>query len=183
MERITLQRAPSHRCSSIVRIETHNGEVPHRAAYCNCGKLIGNPTVVEFGAERQITGPRDAGRVFMTTSFVGTWLRLTQVNGAVAWVWRCGGCRFSQSIKHQLVPAAILGGVAGVDFDVKDNLSMAPQCDRCGSGDGTEYHHYAPSHLFDDADRWATGYLCRSCHTEWHRKTRTGAFYRSAQSA
>ncbi len=42
-------------------------------------------------------------------------------------------------------------------------------CERCGSLDGVEYHHYAPRNVFPDADKWATGYLCVTCHHEWHR--------------
>ncbi|WP_425518228.1 HNH endonuclease [Nitratireductor kimnyeongensis] len=42
-------------------------------------------------------------------------------------------------------------------------------CERCGSTEGTEVHHWAPWHLFDDADEWPTSNLCKSCHTRWHR--------------
>lgn len=43
-------------------------------------------------------------------------------------------------------------------------------CERCGSEDGSELHHWAPQYLFDDADEWPTSYLCRDCHGEWHSK-------------
>lgn len=49
--------------------------------------------------------------------------------------------------------------------DMRDSLV----CERCGSLDGVEYHHYAPRNVFPDADKWGTGHLCIECHREWHR--------------
>jgi hypothetical protein len=43
-------------------------------------------------------------------------------------------------------------------------------CERCGSTEGSEYHHWAPVHLFEDAEDWPKSYLCRKCHLEWHAK-------------
>jgi RecJ-like exonuclease len=42
-------------------------------------------------------------------------------------------------------------------------------CERCGSYQHIEHHHWAPRHLFDDADAWPTSNLCRECHVEWHQ--------------
>lgn len=56
------------------------------------------------------------------------------------------------------------------DFPILvDDSRAAPPCERCGSQDGTERHHWAPHHLFSDADDWPTSYLCRQCHTRWHQ--------------
>ena len=53
-----------------------------------------------------------------------------------------------------------------------DYAKDAPPCDICGSRDGTEYHHWAVRHIFkDDADQWPGAFLCRSHHSEWHKKT------------
>lgn len=41
-------------------------------------------------------------------------------------------------------------------------------CERCGSYEFVEWHHWAPQHLFDDANAWPTAYLCRECHRRWH---------------
>jgi hypothetical protein len=41
---------------------------------------------------------------------------------------------------------------------------------------GVEFHHFAPRHLFEDADKWPTAYLCREHHRIWHEKTLTGSF-------
>ena len=46
---------------------------------------------------------------------------------------------------------------------------IAP-CERCGSTNGAEVHHWAPSHLFDDSHDWPKSNLCRKCHIEWHAK-------------
>ena len=40
-------------------------------------------------------------------------------------------------------------------------------CARCGEIEA-EYHHWAPRHLFADADAWPGDYLCRECHMKWH---------------
>lgn len=42
---------------------------------------------------------------------------------------------------------------------VKDNRSPAQPCEVCGAPE-TELHHWAPVHLFDDANAWPMGYLC-----------------------
>lgn len=43
-------------------------------------------------------------------------------------------------------------------------------CAICGKKE-TEYHHFAPRHLFgDDADNWPTAWLCKDHHKEWHDK-------------
>lgn len=41
-------------------------------------------------------------------------------------------------------------------------------CERCGSSEGSEKHHWAPKHLFNDAETWPKSYLCRECHARWH---------------
>lgn len=43
-------------------------------------------------------------------------------------------------------------------------------CERCGSTAGSEGHHWAPRHLFEDYHLWPTSQLCRECHMEWHRR-------------
>lgn len=49
------------------------------------------------------------------------------------------------------------------------DLRDSSVCERCGSLEGVEYHHYAPRNVFPDANKWATGYLCVACHREWHQ--------------
>lgn len=45
-----------------------------------------------------------------------------------------------------------------------------PPCEVCGAEDQTEYHHWAPRHLFgDDCDNWPKSTLCQKCHVRWHQ--------------
>jgi hypothetical protein len=46
-------------------------------------------------------------------------------------------------------------------------------CARCGRTDAIELHHWAPWHLFRDADDWPTSLLCPDCHRLWHVTTGT----------
>ena len=43
-------------------------------------------------------------------------------------------------------------------------------CGRCGKNHSLQRHHWAPYHLFEDADEWPVSYLCVDCHYLWHRK-------------
>lgn len=52
---------------------------------------------------------------------------------------------------------------------IEDRTISSVPCERCGERGGTEEHHWAPEHLFDDFDEWPTSFLCRPCHTYWHR--------------
>lgn len=46
--------------------------------------------------------------------------------------------------------------------------TCSEQCVRCGGYERVEWHHWAPYHLFSDANDWPCSPLCRRCHTEWH---------------
>lgn len=62
--------------------------------------------------------------------------------------------------------------VAGLDesrIPIISEHDVTP-CERCGSDEGSEAHHWAPIHLFEDADDWPMSHLCRKCHLEWHAK-------------
>lgn len=41
-------------------------------------------------------------------------------------------------------------------------------CARCGSFQQIQNHHWAPYHLFDDANDWPQSPLCAICHRRWH---------------
>lgn len=53
-------------------------------------------------------------------------------------------------------------------------------CERCGSVEGVERHHWAPSAIFGyvEAERWPKGYLCTTCHSLWHRMMRKAGGWR-----
>jgi hypothetical protein len=59
-----------------------------------------------------------------------------------------------------------------VTSEVRDS-SERPSCCRCGRTDAVEAHHWAPHHLFADADDWPTAPLCPACHRLWHVVTGT----------
>lgn len=62
------------------------------------------------------------------------------------------------------------GDIAGLDEHAIPFITVheITACERCGSTDGSEVHHWAPRHLFDDAHEWPTSRLCRLCHAKWH---------------
>lgn len=83
--------------------------------------------------------------------------------------WRkCLECnRLFGGIKHIDVPDH---GVARID---RDERLMVPPCVVCGVR-GVELHHWAPRALFPgEYEVWPTSYLCRACHSRWHRTTGT----------
>ena len=61
---------------------------------------------------------------------------------------------------------------ANIDIDklpvINDYRNGGTPCAVCGAP-GTEYHHWAPRHLFENAESWPTSYLCREHHSYWHR--------------
>jgi hypothetical protein len=67
---------------------------------------------------------------------------------------------------------------------LEDMTPDAPACEYIGcQNKGSEYHHYAPRHLFEDADNWGTGYLCKYHHALWHKVTATGSYAKRRQPA
>jgi hypothetical protein len=66
------------------------------------------------------------------------------------------------------------------DVIIRDTLVMygTEVCGRCGSGEGAQLHHWAPSAIFSDSWKWPTSYLCRVCHTFWHTTMRRANGYR-----
>ena len=98
-------------------------------------------------------------------------------SGSLVVVERCPECRSNPAPQRAFLPKK--------DYDV-DNLPLfedyTKEAERCGvkgcENIGVEYHHYAPRHLFDNADDWAVGWLCREHHREWHEKTQTGSYYK-----
>lgn len=84
-------------------------------------------------------------------------------NGAIqykAYCLACGG-------KGTDIPHEMVADLDASRITLLTRHDVVP-CERCGSADGAEVHHWAPSHLFDDPDDWPTSYLCRKCHREWH---------------
>jgi hypothetical protein len=97
----------------------------------------------------------------------GRIVRYILASGAIQLRWRCSSCSRIQlgSLPH-----------AGHDLEsypiAKDNRGSTPPCARCGTI-GNEFHHWAPSALFEDSWEWPTAYLCQDCHRRWRQVTRT----------
>jgi hypothetical protein len=88
------------------------------------------------------------------------WFRQVIATGARRTVPVCTTCgHMGESVKGSIVNPETLP-------QLEDRTSGT--CEHCGAS-GTERHHWAPWHLFSDADRWPTSELCRKCHREWHR--------------
>lgn len=89
------------------------------------------------------------------------WFVRVQSNGVRVGSLRCVVC--ANQIKT--IGADKLGFDPPVWADGKSGVP----CEVCGSTDGTEWHHWAPRHLFgDEAESWPMGALCRMCHRRWH---------------
>jgi hypothetical protein len=85
-------------------------------------------------------------------------------SGALQYGKVCPDCHWIDSIKKDHF-AKIVG-----DSDFPCFEDEQETCVKCLQK-GAELHHWAPRHLFPtDADNWPTSYLCKKCHTEWHRK-------------
>jgi len=96
-------------------------------------------------------------------------------NAARVVVERCPKCRTSPDQKRPFLSLK--------DYDWEslplflDNTETAPPCAYRGcTNEGSEYHHYAPRHLFEDADQWPAGPLCHFHHDQWHKLTQTGSY-------
>jgi hypothetical protein len=66
-----------------------------------------------------------------------------------------------QAVRH-LLPA---GARSGRYPELKNPKCEYHGCERTD----TEYHHWAPRHLFTDAEDWPGSYLCGEHHPHWHR--------------
>lgn len=85
-------------------------------------------------------------------------------NGITQYKVYCTECRE----KGGAIAYDVLRGVNTSTIKTIRTHKIAP-CERCGSLDGSELHHWAPRHLFEDADEWPTSHLCRRCHMKWRR--------------
>ena len=106
----------------------------------------------------------------------GELYRQINSSGAKVIVERCPICRRAPNIKQAFISKK------GLDWDALPlfedySLHAEPCAVRGCLNKGTEYHHFSPRHLFDDADDWPTAYLCKVHHTMWHKITRTGSYY------
>lgn len=70
---------------------------------------------------------------------------------------------YIRHLSQKIIPDDVLEFLPiGIDF--RDNN---PVCEVCGQP-GTQLHHWAPKHLFPDAEQWPQSYLCNYHHNLWH---------------
>lgn len=98
------------------------------------------------------------------------------VSGATVYPIYCGNCDkvFTQYIKKNIAKEyeskhGQLKYVKTSTAKYLESKGKVMQCEVCGKGEA-ERHHWAPSCLFgDEAEKWPTSLLCRSCHQRWHK--------------
>jgi len=92
--------------------------------------------------------------------------------GHLTFPYVCNECGYKSSVlerKATVMQWIQYYGLTVEDVPILPSSSDVPVCEVCGK-EGAELHHYAPQHLFDNADDWPTGYLCLEHHREWHQK-------------
>jgi len=97
-------------------------------------------------------------------------------NDISAWCLSCGGQ--SEALKHAEIKkeGVEISKIVTVSDRTMENTTI---CAVVGcENKGQEYHHFAPKHLFNNAGDWPAAYLCNDHHREWHKKTRTGSYYK-----
>ena len=104
--------------------------------------------------------------------------RHVKISGAHDFCWVCTNCKKVVKSKAGglwIAKRAVEGLLSAREIGVLPVLNPAVQveCERCYRS-GVEYHHWMPRALSEDADQWPGGYLCRSCHEEWHRLVTPG---------
>lgn len=93
-------------------------------------------------------------------------------NGAHHFVWVCRACGTRNPARDKVffIPhEKIKAHLSDVQIDNLPVLmpDFSNRCVRCGRRE-CELHHWAPTHLFKDANEWPKDYLCPDCHNLWH---------------
>jgi hypothetical protein len=97
-------------------------------------------------------------------------VRNITTSGVAQVYWQCPECKRNADgaahfIKHDLLRQYVIIDSLPIVQDYSKNERCAVRgCENIGA----EYHHWAPHHLFPDADSWPTGYLCKFHHDYWH---------------
>jgi len=101
--------------------------------------------------------------------------RAVNGNGAKVVVERCPACRRNTRPGNAFLSKNGYDWESLPMFDDYTKYSDPCSVKNCKNKD-TELHHFAPRHLFSDAESWATAYLCKFHHDLWHKLTGTGSY-------
>ena len=100
------------------------------------------------------------------------WRRFKNAGGHLTFPYVCSECGHKTNIlekKKTVMEFIFKNGYKIENIPLLPVDEDTPHCEICGQ-QGAELHHYAPQHLFDNADDWPKGYLCVKHHREWHDK-------------
>ena len=101
--------------------------------------------------------------------------RQVNASGAKVVVERCPICRTNPRMGQAFLPKKDYEWDSLPLFD--DYSKHAEPCAVKGCANvGTEWNHWMPRHLSDEADDWPGAWLCAQHHREWHEKTQTGSY-------
>lgn len=103
----------------------------------------------------------------------------TNGNGNVVIVERCPKCGGNTRPGKPFLPKSEYPNFAELPV-FADLLEFSEPCavKDCNRMD-TEYHHFAPKHLFGfECEDWPGAYLCKYHHSMWHKLTQTGSYYK-----
>lgn len=102
--------------------------------------------------------------------------RQTNGNGAFVIVERCPKCRRNTRPGQPFLSKKGIENIDALPMFV-DFMEQSEPCSVFGcERKDTEYHHFAPRHLFEDAEDWPGAYLCKYHHMLWHKLTMTGMY-------
>lgn len=96
-------------------------------------------------------------------------------NGVTHFCWVCSECGSKQlgSVPKPEAEARCYAELRTTEDLImfKNNSAEGIECEVAGCGSvGTEFHHWAPQALFEDAGEWPTSYLCVKHHVLWHQR-------------
>ena len=93
-------------------------------------------------------------------------------NGTKAITKRCTLCHKVPDKKHPFLPVENYPNWQKLPIWKDNNRKWEIECALVGCHEkGTELHHFAPKHLFENADDWPQEFLCKKHHEEWHKIT------------
>jgi hypothetical protein len=102
--------------------------------------------------------------------------RMIISSGVTVIVERCPECGRNPAVGRPFVSKKGIPDIDNLPLFV-DLTKDAQPCEVEGcENKGTELHHFAPRHLFNDCELWPKGWLCKFHHSLWHEKTGTGSY-------